>query len=64
MNSFEVYSTYVALKTHFSRKTYDYFKYNGTVKVSIEKYNKRPDKYFFEKIAKKYNKEDTAVCWC
>lgn len=58
MNSFEVYSTYVALKTHFSRKTYDYFKYNGTVKVSIEKYNKRPDKYFFEKIAKKYNKEE------
>ena len=57
MNSFEVYSTYVALKTHFSRKTYDYFKYNGSVKVSIEKYNKRPDKYFFEKIAKKYNKE-------
>lgn len=58
MNSFEVYSTYVALKTHFSRKTYDYFKYKGTVKVSIEKYNKRPDKYFFEKIAKKYNKEE------
>lgn len=58
MNSFEVYSTYVALKTHFSRKTYDYFKYNGNVKVSIEKYNKRPDKYFFEKLAKKYNKEE------
>lgn len=58
MNSFEVYSTYVALKTHFSRKTYDYFKYNGAVKVSVEKYNTRSDKYFFEKLANKYKKEE------
>lgn len=58
MNAFEVYSTYVALKTHFSRKTYDYFKYKGTTKVSIEKYNSRPDKYFFEKLSQKYKKEE------
>ena len=39
MNAFEVYSTYVALKTHFSRKTYDYFKYQGNVKVSEKTYS-------------------------
>ena len=35
MNSLK-FILYVALKTHFSRKTYDYFKYNGTVKVSVK----------------------------
>ena len=59
MDSFEVYTTYVALKTHFSRKTYDYFKYQGEVKVSREKFATRNDIYFFEKISLKYDKEQT-----
>jgi len=61
MNSFEVYSTYVALKTHFSRKTYDYFKYQGAVRVSEKTYSKRSDKYFFEKLASKYNKKEQVI---
>jgi len=61
MNSFQVYSTYVALKTHFSRKTYDYFKYQGSVKTSEKAYSKRPDKYFFEKISNKYTSKDQVI---
>ncbi len=61
MNSFQVYSTYVALKTHFSRKTYDYFKYQGSVKTTEKAYSKRPDKYFFEKISNKYTSKDQVI---
>jgi|TARA_R100000027_G_scaffold62037_1_gene53860 hypothetical protein len=61
MNAFEVYSTYVALKTHFSRKTYDYFKYQGNVKVSEKTYSKRPDRYFFEKISTKYTSKEKVI---
>ena len=61
MNAFEVYSTYVALKTHFSRKTYEYFKYQGNVKVSEKTYSKRPDRYFFEKISTKYTSKEKVI---
>ena len=54
MTGFQVYSTYVSIKSHFTGK-YDYFKYNKKTRVKIETYNKRKDKYFFEKLGKKFN---------
>ncbi len=52
MNAFECYSDYVALKRHFHSKTYDYFRYNGKIKVSLASFEKRKDKAFFHKLAK------------
>jgi hypothetical protein len=49
MSAFEVYKDYLALKNHFSNKNYDYFKYKGKVRTSIDSFNKRKDKIFFEK---------------
>jgi hypothetical protein len=53
MNGFEAYKMYLALKSHFSSKTYDYFKYNGSTRAKLETYEQRKDKYFFQKLAKK-----------
>ena len=58
MTAFDCYVIYVAIKAHFSRKKYDYFKYNGRTKASVENFNERKDRYFFEKLAKKYSKEE------
>jgi hypothetical protein len=55
MSAFEVYKDYVALKNHFNKPDYDYFKYNGKSRTKLETFNKRKDKIFFEKLAK--NKE-------
>jgi hypothetical protein len=52
MSAFECYKEYVALKNHFSKPTYDYFKYNGKVKLNIVSFEKRKDKLFFQKLAK------------
>lgn len=55
---FEVYCEYLALKNHFSNPKYDYFKYNKKVRATITSFNKRPDKYFFEKTSRKYKDEE------
>jgi len=52
MTPFEVYCCYLALKNHFTKKTYDYFKYHGKVRTTIQSFNKRKDKYFFEKTSR------------
>lgn len=53
MDPFEVYKQYVALKNHFTTKSYDYFKYNGSVKVTRQSFEVRRDKYFFNKLSKR-----------
>ena len=52
MSAFECYQEYLALKNHFSKPTYDYFRYNGKMKVNISSFEKRKDKLFFQKLAK------------
>lgn len=52
MQAFDAYKTYLALKSHFTSKSYDFFKYNGAVKASAQAFEKRHDKYQFSKLAK------------
>lgn len=51
MTPFECYKTYSALKLHFT-SDYNYFQYNGNVRLKQESFEKRPDKVFFAKVAK------------
>lgn len=52
MTAFDVYKEYIAIKLHFTKLQYDYFKYFGKTKETIISFNKRPDAYFFEYFAK------------
>jgi hypothetical protein len=53
MNAFDVFKDYIALKQHFTSKSYDYFKYHGKTRSSTAaSYNQRKDKIFFMKLAK------------
>ena len=58
MSPFQVYIEYLALKSHFSNEKYDYFKYNKKVRASVASFNKRSDKYWFEKTSRKYNDKE------
>jgi hypothetical protein len=53
---FESYMLYNALKLHFE-SSYDAVKYNFKSNVTPSSFFKRKDKYFFAKLAKKYNGE-------
>jgi hypothetical protein len=55
---YQVFCTYLALQRHFT-SNYDYFLYNGKVKVSVESYKKRNDVFSFEKLSKIVLPEDT-----
>jgi hypothetical protein len=44
---------FLAVKQHFSDGNYDYFKYNGKVRVNAEKFQSRKDRFQFEKIKRK-----------
>lgn len=58
LTGYGAYLLFVALKTHFNVSTYDFFKHNGKLRANKQSYEKRNDKYFFEKIAKQYKAED------
>ena len=55
---FETYQTYLSIKNHFSSPRYDYFKYGGRSRAKITAFNKRKDKYWFEKTSRKYSDDE------
>jgi len=55
MTPFEVYKQYVSVKLHFNSDEYDYILFNGkTRNINYSAYDRRKDKYYFEKISKRY----------
>ena len=55
---FETYQTYLSMKSHFTNNKYDFFKYGGKSRATMASFNKRKDKYFFEKTSRKYSDEE------
>jgi len=58
MTPFDAYKQYLALKNHFSKEKYDYHKYAGKSRASVETFNKRKDKYWFEKLSRQKSDEE------
>lgn len=61
MTAFEAYQLYLALKQHFTVKSYDFFKYNGKVRASQSTFEKRRDRYFFEKLSRRNDAKDLII---
>lgn len=58
MSPFEVYTQYLGLKNHFTNPKYDYFKYHKKTRASLTSFNKRKDKYFFERTSRKFSDKE------
>ena len=58
MSPFETYQHYLSLKNHFTNPKYDFFKYGAKTRASLTSFNKRKDKYFFEKTSRKYSDKE------
>jgi hypothetical protein len=52
MSALEAYKEYIAIKNHFSKPEYDYFKYNGKSRINPKTFDSRKDKLYFQKLAK------------
>ena len=53
MTPIDVYKTYLAFKNHFTKQSYSYFQYSGKSRASVQAYNNRKDRYFFERMSRK-----------
>ena len=58
VSPFETYQHYLSLKNHFTNPKYDFFKYGAKTRASVTSFNKRKDKYWFEKTSRKYNDKE------
>ena len=54
---FDAYMMYSSLKLHFAG-SFDYFKYNGKIKLTRDNFEKAKGKYQFYKLSRKYNLQD------
>jgi len=58
VTAFETYQHYLSLKNHFTNPKYNFFKYGAKTRASITSFNKRKDKYFFERTSRKYSDKE------
>lgn len=58
MSPFDCYKTYLALKNHFTKESYDYFTYNKKTRASLQSFYKRKDRFWFEKISRKKDEKE------
>ena len=56
MNGYQTYQIYQSLKLHFTTD-YDAVKYNYKTAVNQDTFERRKDRYFFEKLSRRYDKE-------
>ena len=59
MMPFDAYKCYLSLKNHFTKDKYDYHKYCGKSRATVQSFYKRKDRFWFEKLAR--NKDDKEV---
>lgn len=57
MTGFQAYQMYLGVKAHFTSPKYDYFKFRGKTTAKLESFEKRKDKYFFKKLANKFDEK-------
>ena len=56
-DAFELYSYYMAIKKHFT-STYDFVKYGGKMRLTVDGFENRKDKFFFYKLSKRKDAKD------
>lgn len=62
MTAYDAYRKYMAIRLHFQSDSYDYFKYQGSVKTTESKFDTRRDKYYFYKLSKMEDVEMFLAC--
>lgn len=61
MTAYEVFCLYHSLKLHFTQQSYDYFRYQGKSKVTIDSFEVRKDKWHFSKLSRRFTNKEECV---
>jgi hypothetical protein len=60
MTGYEAFCLYSSLKLHFTQESYDYFKYGGKSRTSIDAFENKKDKWFYYKLSRRFTNDDQA----
>ena len=55
---YDAYKEYLALKNHFTKDSYDYHKYCGKSRASVQSFYKRKDRMWFEKVSRQKSDQE------
>jgi len=58
MMPFDAYRCYLSLKNHFTKDHYDYIKYRGKTRATVQTFYKRKDRFWFEKLSRQKNDKE------
>jgi hypothetical protein len=58
MMPFDAYKCYLSLKNHFTKDSYDYHKYCGKTRATVQSFYKRKDRFWFEKVSRQKTDEE------
>ena len=54
----DAYRQYLALKNHFTKDSYDYHKYCGKSRATVQSFYTRKDRFWFEKVARQKSDQE------
>lgn len=57
LSPFETYCLFQALKLHFTTESYDFFKYGGKTKSTVDQFNSKRDRFFYHRLCRRYDKD-------
>lgn len=63
ITGYEAFSLYQAIKLHFSTDNYDFHKYGGKSKISIDAFENRKDKFYFYKLSRRLSSKDELIAF-
>lgn len=58
MMPFDAYKCYLSLKNHFTKESYDYHKYCGKSRATVQSFYKRKDRMWFEKVSRQKSDQE------
>jgi hypothetical protein len=61
ITGYEAFGLYQAIKLHFTTDSYDFMKYGGKSKISVDAFDNRKDKYHFHKLSRRLTSQDELI---
>lgn len=61
MTGYETFGIYQSLKLHFTTDSYDFHKYGGKSRISVDAFENRKDKYQFYKLSRRLQSKDDMI---
>jgi len=58
MMPYDAYKMYLALKNHFTKDSYDYYKYCKKTRANLQSFYKRKDRFWFEKVTRQKTEQE------